>query len=258
MSLLRRAAPPLLAALTGLLAWEVLTRGLHVEPWFLPPPSTIAQASFAARRELWIATLTTGATAVSGFLLSGATGVVLAVLLSRSRLIERGFYPYALLLQTVPIVAIAPLLVVWFGNGPRAVTASAFIVSLFPVVAATLSGLRSVDPALHDLFTLYGASRLQRLVSLELPSAALSIATGLRVASGLAVIGAVVGEFVAGVSEGRPGLGIVVMAANRQLLTPLLFGAVFCSTLLGLCLFSLVGLGARLYLGRWHVAEKDS
>ncbi|NUP94672.1 MAG: ABC transporter permease subunit, partial [Planctomycetaceae bacterium] len=190
-------------------------------------------------------------------LASASVGVALAVLLSRSRLLERGFYPYALLLQTVPIVAIAPLLVVWFGNGPKAVTASAFIVSLFPVVAATLSGLRSVDPALHDLFTLYGSSRWRRLVSLELPSAALSIATGLRVASGLSVIGAIVGEFVAGFAEGRPGLGIVVMSAYRELLTALLFGAVFCSTLLGLCLFSAVGVGARLYLGRWHVAEKD-
>ncbi len=254
---MKQLAPPVVAALLGLLLWELLARGLHIEPWLLPPPSAVARAALAARAELVGATLTTGTTAFLGFSLSAVVGVSLGVLLSRSRLLERGFYPYALLLQTVPIVAIAPLLVLWFGIGPRAVTASAFIVSVFPVVTGTLSGLRSVDPALHDLFTLYGSSRTRRLLSLELPSAAFSIATGLRVASGLAVIGAVVGEFVAGFAEGRPGLGIVVMSSYRQLRTDVLFGAVFCSTLLGLALFSLVAVFSHLYLHKWHVAEKD-
>lgn len=253
-----RLLPPVFAAIVGLTLWELTVRLLRIEPWLLPPPSTIARAAFAARSDLLTATITTGTTALAGFLLSMVTGVLAAIVLSRSRALERGFYPYAILLQTVPIVAIAPLLVLWFGVGPRAVTASAFIVSVFPVVAGTLAGLRSVDPALHDLFTLYGSSRFRRLISLELPSAALSIVTGLRVSAGLAVIGAVVGEFVAGFAEGKPGLGIVVMTSYRQLRTDLLFAAVFCSTLLGLALFSAVGFGAWLYLRKWHVTEREA
>jgi NitT/TauT family transport system permease protein len=174
------------------------------------------------------------------------------VVLSSSRLLERALYPYTVFLQTVPIVAVAPLLVLWFGPGQRAVAASAFIVSVFPVIANTLSGLRSADPALRDLFRLYGARRLATLFKLELPGALPHIFTGLRIASGLAVIGAIVGEFVAGFSEGSAGLGILVLAAYRQLRTDLMFAAVLCAAGLGIVLFGAVSLlGARL-LRRWH------
>jgi NitT/TauT family transport system permease protein len=172
------------------------------------------------------------------------------VLLSLSRTLERGLYPYTIFLQTVPIVAIAPLLVLWFGSGLRAVAVSAFIVSVFPVVASSLSGLKSVDPRLSDLFRLYGASSLDTLLKLRVPSAVASMTTGWRVAAGLAVIGAIVGEFVAGFSEGDAGLGITILAAYRQLRTDLLFGAVLLSSLLGLGLFALVSLVARLLLRR--------
>jgi NitT/TauT family transport system permease protein len=172
--------------------------------------------------------------------------------LSLSRTIERGLYPYALFLQTVPIVAIAPLLVLWFGPGLRAVSVSAFIVSVFPVIANTLSGMRSVDPRLRDLFRLYGARRVDSVFKLELPFALPSIATGLRVASGLSVIGAIVGEFVAGFSEGHAGLGITVLAAYRQLRTDLLFAAVALASLLGLGLFAAVNFGSSLVLRKFR------
>jgi len=153
-------------------------------------------------------------------------------------------------------VAIAPLLVLWFGVGSRAVTASAFIVSVFPVITNALAGLRSVDPALRDLFRLYGASRYAILFKLELPFAAPYIATGLRIACGLSVIGAIVGEFVAGFAEASPGLGIVVMTSYRQLRTDLLFAAVGCSALVGIVLFGAVSAVAHLSLRRWHASAR--
>jgi NitT/TauT family transport system permease protein len=179
-----------------------------------------------------------------------------AIVLASSRTIERGLYPYAVVLQTVPIVAIAPLLVLWCGAGSRAVAASAFIVSVFPVITNTLAGIRAVDPALRDLFALYGASRAQVLFKLELAHAAPQIATGLRIACGLSVIGAIVGEFVAGFSEGHPGLGIMVMTSYRQLRTDLLFAAVGCSSLLGIAMFGMVSYVSSALLRRWYVAAR--
>ena len=250
---LRVVVPPLVAAVLGYALWEALVRLLHVRAFLLPTPTAILRAAFEGRVLLADACLTTAKTALAGFCASAIVGVLIAIVLASSRFIERALYPYALVLQTVPIVAIAPLLVLWFDVGPRAVAASAFVVSVFPVITNALAGLRSVDPNLRDLFRLYGASRAARLFRLELPHAIASIATGLRIACGLAVIGAIVGEFVAGFSEGEPGLGIVVLTAYRQLRTDLLFAAVAGSALLGLALFALVSFGAHFARRRWHV-----
>jgi NitT/TauT family transport system permease protein len=252
----RVVLPPVIAAVVGFLTWELAVRIWQPPAFLLPPPSAIARAAIGDLPLLASACATTGTSALLGFVASAIVGVAIAVVLASSRFIERAFHPYAILLQTVPIVAIAPLLVLWFGVGTRAVTASAFIVSVFPVITNTVAGIRSVDPALRDLFRLYGARRGAVLFRLELPWATLSIATGLRVASGLAVIGAIVGEFVAGFAEDRPGLGIVVMTAYRQLRTDLLFAAVGCSALLGMTLFGAVSLVAFLLLRRWHVAAR--
>jgi NitT/TauT family transport system permease protein len=153
----------------------------------------------------------------------------------------------------VPIVAIAPLLVLWFGPGLRAVSVSAFIVSVFPIIANTLAGLRSVDPRATDLFRLYGASLTDTVLKLRLPTAIPSMMTGYKVASGLSVIGAIVGEFVAGFSEGNAGLGITVLSSYRQLRTDLLFAAVLLASLLGLSLFALVSWLTSLLLRRLRV-----
>jgi NitT/TauT family transport system permease protein len=222
----------------------------------LPPPRAVASAALGDAPALAGACVTTGLASLVGFLGSAVVGVAIAIGLSSSRVVERGLYPYAVALQTVPIVAIAPLLVLWCGAGPRAVAASAFIVSVFPVITNSLAGIRAVEPALRDLFTLYGASRTQILFKLELAHATPQIATGLRIACGLSVIGAIVGEFVAGFSEGSPGLGIMVMTSYRQLRTDLLFAAVGCSALLGIVMFGLVSGASYLVLRRWHVAAR--
>ena len=150
--------------------------------------------------------------------------------------LERTLNPFIVASQVVPKVALVPLFVVWFGPGFRAVAVAAFIVSVFPVIANTLTGIHSVDPALRDLFKLYGAGRGATLVKLTLPSALPHIVTGLRIASGLAVIGAIVGDMVAGFAEDAPGLGILVMTAFKQFETDLLFAAVLMSTALGIVL----------------------
>ena len=247
---LNAAGPAALTFVVFVAAWEAIVRALDVPAFLLPPPSAILRAVVAERGALGMSLLTTAEGALGGYLLSALFGLLSGILLSQFRALERGLYPYTVFLQTVPIVAIAPLLVLWFGAGLKAVAVSAFIVSVFPVIAATLSGLKSVDPRLSDLFRLYGASRLATLFKLALPTAAPSIATGLRVASGLSVIGAIVGEFVAGFSEGRAGLGITVMSAYRQLRTDLMFGAVLLASLFGLALFSAVNLAGTLLLRR--------
>lgn len=248
--------PPVVAALLGLALWEGLARALAIPAYLLPPPSVVASAAITDASALAGACVTTGIAAIIGFFASGVIGVAVAIVLASSRTVERGLYPYAVVLQTVPIVAIAPLLVLWCGAGSRAVAASAFIVSVFPVITNSLAGIRAVDPALRDLFALYGASRTQVLFKLELAHAAPQIATGLRIACGLAVIGAIVGEFVAGFSEGRPGLGIMVMTSYRQLRTDLLFAAVGCSSLLGIAMFGLVSQVSNLLLRRWYIAAR--
>jgi len=254
---IRRALAPLAALAVLLSLWELAVRALHVPAYVLPPPSAIAVAGGAEASTLAAAAFCTGRAALLGFALSAVIGVLVAVVLASSRLLERALYPYTVFLQTVPIVAIAPILVLWFGAGFRSVAVSALIVSVFPVIANTLAGLRSVDPALEDLFRLYGATPTATLVKLRLPAAVPQIVTGLRVAAGLAVIGAIVGEFVAGYSEEGAGLGITVMAANRQLRTDLLFAAVLSASLLGLAMFGAVNLAGYLLLRRWHPSEKS-
>jgi NitT/TauT family transport system permease protein len=247
---LERVGPPALTFALAVAAWELSVRALAVPAFLIPPPSAVLQTSWAERELLASSLFTTTLGAVSGFLLSLVFGSLAGLGLALSRRLERGLYPYTIFLQTVPIVAIAPLLVLWFGAGLRAVAVSAFIVSVFPVVANSLSGLKSVDPRLYDMFRLYGASTWDTLVKLRVPSAIPSMTTGWRVASGLSVIGAIVGEFVAGFSEGRAGLGITILAAYRQLRTDLLFGALLLSSLLGLALFALVSVAARALLRR--------
>jgi NitT/TauT family transport system permease protein len=249
---LSHVVPPLATFVVIVVGWELAVRALDVPRFLVPPPSAVLAALIADLAMLVGSTATTARGALFGFLLSAVIGTGSGLVLSLSKTLERGLYPYALFLQTVPIVAIAPLLVLWFGPGLRAVAVSAFIVSVFPVIANTLSGLRGVDPRLKDLFRLYGAGRFATLFKLELPFALPSIATGLRVASGLAVIGAIVGEFVAGFSEGRAGLGITVLAAYRQLRTDLLFAAVILASLLGLALFAAVNAASTLVLRRFR------
>ncbi len=245
--------PPLAVVGGVLVAWQVADAAFRPPAYLLPGPVEITSAFLADAPRLLVATARTGLAALAGLVLAVVLGVGLGSVLSASRFLRRGVFPLASLLQMVPLVALAPLLVVWFGYGPRATVASAVIVAVFPVLAATIDGLQSTDPGLLELFRVYRAGRLARYAKLGFPSAVPAIVTGMRVAAGLAVIGAVVGEFVSGFGGHDAPLGIVILAALRESRTDLVFAAVGLSAAVGFLLFGAVsGLG-WLALRRWHV-----
>jgi NitT/TauT family transport system permease protein len=252
LKLWTRLWPPLVAVALGLGAWELAVHLTGVAAWLLPPPSAVLRALLAQREMLGAAVGRTAQATFAGFGLAAGLGILLGTLLASVPFLRRGVYPLTNLLQMVPLVAVAPLLTLWFDYGGAAVTASACLVALFPVVANTVDGLGSVDGRLRELFALYGASRWQRWWRLELPSALPGIFTGLRVAAGLAVIGAVVGEFVSGFSGAEAPLGIVVLTALREARTDLVFAAVALSACVGFALYGAVSLVAQALLGRWH------
>lgn len=245
--------PPALAFIFLTLAAEAIIRLMGISAYLLPPPSSILKALInpAYRLNLLGALGSTALAATTGFFLSALIGVSVAVILSTSRWIERSFYPFAIFFQTVPLIAIAPLLVIWTRTPMQAVIASAFIVSLFPVIANALSGLLATDPALRDLFRLYRGGPIATLWKLRLPSALPQILTGLRIAAGLAVIGAIVGEFFAG-----GGLGILLQTALKEQRTDLIFAAVLLAAILGLALFGLVNAAGHLFLRHWHASSQ--
>jgi NitT/TauT family transport system permease protein len=183
-------------------------------------------------------------------------GTLLAMLFSQSRLVERSVFPYVIFLQTVPIVAIAPIIVTWLGYGFRGVVVVSLIISLFPIIAGATAGLTLIDGSLLELFAMHNASRLQILWKLRLPHAVPHLAPAAKTSCGLAVIGAIVGEFFCGTSTHSHALGYIITSATSQPKMDLLFAAVGCSTLLGVGMFAAVnGIGAAA-LRRWRVAPR--
>jgi len=248
---IRKAIPAAIPFVVVTLSLEWLVRAGWIKAFLVPPPSAVFQTILRDWPELFAALAKTSTGAILGFVLSAVAGIAIAIFLSSSRAIQEAFYPYAVFFQTVPIIAIAPLLVIWFGYGMRTVVAAAFIVSIFPVIANTLDGILSTDPALRDLFRLYGASPATTLWKLRVPAALPQILTGLRIAGGLAVIGAIVGEFIGG-----QGLGSVVDVARTQQRVDKVFAAVLLASVLGLALFGLINLVSYVTLRRWHASEQ--
>lgn len=252
---LSRIAPPIGVFVVLVILWAIDAR-LTNAPWLLPGPAAVLRC-FVADSDALIPSLGwTTLAALGGFLASMLVGILIAIVLSASPLLRRAFYPYTLFFQTVPIVAIAPMLIIWLGVGLGPVAVCAFIVSVFPVIANTMAGLASTDPALADLFRLYGAGPLASLWKLRLPSALPNIFTGLRIAAGLAVIGTVVAEFLVGQIVGRVGLGVRIISAAHQSRMDLAFAAILLASLLGLAMFGAVNMIAHLSLRRWHASEQ--
>ena len=241
--------PPIAPMAIGIIATEVAVRQAWVPSFLVPAPSSVVAAIFYGWPELWRATLNTAIASVTGFGMSVVIGGLIAVALSAAAWVQRAFYPYAVFFQTVPIIAIAPLLVIWFG-WDRTVVASAFIVSIFPIIANTLTGLLSTDTALRDLFRLYDANRVATLFKLRLPFALPHIFTGLRIGAGLAVIGAIVGEFITGA-----GIGGSILVSRQQNRVDKVFAGLLLASFLGVVLFMLINLISRLTLRHWHASE---
>lgn len=244
---------PVLAFLAIVFLWEGIIALGWVSSFILPEPSQIFRSLVDDKDELFSALSSTAFSVGVSFLLSLGLGIAAAILLFTSETVLLALYPYTIFFQTVPIIAIAPLLVIWFGYGVPAVVASGFIVSVFPVIASTLTGLLSADPALKDLFRLYQASRVQALFKLYLPSSLPFVLTGLRIAGGLAVIGTIVGEFLGGV-----GIGSIIDVARAQQRIDKVFAAVLLASFLGLLLIKWIDLASYLLLKNWHPSESHA
>lgn len=241
-----RLLPPLLLTAVLLVGWEFACRLLHVPPWFLPPPSAVATALIERAPLLAASAGATFWMALQALALATLLGGGLALAVSLSRPAEQAVRPLAVALQVTPVVAIAPLVMIWAGldHADRAVVALAATVAFFPLFSGVLTGLKSGDPDLERLFDLYGASPVQRLVRLRLPAALPFVLEGLRVAAGLAVIGAVVAEFVSG-SGATQGLAWRLLEAGNRLRTADMLAALACLMVMGLLLNAVVGLLER-------------
>jgi len=255
---IRDLYPPLVLLLLLGLTAEVGLNLAGVPAYLCPRPSEVLRTGWQHRDALSLALGRTGMAALTGLLGSALGGGLLALVLSLNAWIRKAVYPLMVFFQTVPIVAIAPMMVIWVGYGRPAVILSALIVSLSPIVANSLQGLLSADPALVDLFRMKRASSLSLLVNLRIPSAIPQFLTGLRIAAGLSVIGAIVGEFVADTFDGGGGVGTLIEAAIKGQDTPLVFAALMGSTLLGLAFFLSVGALSHLALRHLHIAETRS
>lgn len=248
----RLLAPVLFVALL-LAAWELACRALHVPVYLLPAPSAIGQALAEGWPMLLASAWSTLSTALIGLLVASVLACGLALLVSLNPAVEDAVRPVAVTLQVTPLVAIGPLMTIWAGieHPQRAVVALAAVAAFFPIFSGALTGLKAVDPDLTRLFDLYGARRVQRLWRLRLPSAVPALLEGHKVATGLAVVGAVVAEFVAG-SGGNQGLAWRILEASNRLQTARVFAALVVLAVLGVALHGLMTLAERRLLAWWR------
>jgi NitT/TauT family transport system permease protein len=240
-----------------LLIWQLVLWIFRVPPFMLPSPWAVARAVVRRFPTLLTSLSITAEEAAGGLLASIAVGVMIALIFAQSRWVRRMLYPYTILLQTVPIVAVAPLILMWVGAGTASVALIAFIISLAPIIANTTQGLVSVDENLVHLFLMHNASPGQLLFKLRLPHAVPALFVGIRIASGISVIGAITGELYAGSSRvGEGGLGYSILYASSQLQTDYLFALVLAATVLGFGFFFIVAFLEWHFLHRWHESAR--
>jgi len=250
-----RFVAPVVVALLFLALWEAIVRIYAIPVYLVPSPQVVARTLVSDRGLLFDSLTVTLGIALAALLLATVLGAAAALLFVQSRWIELSLFPYAVLLQVTPIVAIAPLIIIWVHDTRVALVLCAVVVAIFPIISNTTLGLRSVDPGLLALFRLHRATRWQVLWRLRVPSALPYFFGGLRIASGLALIGAVVAEFVAGTGGQNAGLAYQILLAGMQLNVPRLFAALFLITACGVALFWAVLLLSRAALARWHESE---
>jgi NitT/TauT family transport system permease protein len=248
---LLRILLPVLVLAVGVALWHLIVRFYDIPPYVLPGPLLVFSTLISDWAVLSASLLGTLATTLEGFLLAAFGGVGLAIIFNQSRLIEYSLYPYAVILQVTPIVAIAPLLLIYLPQ-QAAVLACAWIVAFFPVLANTTLGLNSVDRNLADLFRLYGATRQQVLFELKLPAALPYILAGLKIAGGLSLIGAVVAEIAAGSAGAGSGLAYRIVESGYRLNIPRMFAALLLLSVSGIAIFFALSLVSHLLLRRWH------
>ncbi|QYG94045.1 ABC transporter permease [Iamia sp. SCSIO 61187] len=252
---LSKALGPLAVLLVACGIWYVITYVVlpSHQRFLLPPPHEVVQDGFLdsrTRGELLRGLLSTTRVALSGLTLAFVLGTTFAIVMAQARWIERSFYPYAVILQTIPVLALTPLVGLWMGFNFRSRVLICTILALFPIITNTLFGLRSTAQAHHELFSLHTASRWTRLVRLQLPSALPSVFTGLRTSAGLSVIGAIVADFF--FRQGEKGIGRLLDVYRSQLATDKLIAGVMCSASLGVAVFLVITVVSNRALRSWH------
>jgi NitT/TauT family transport system permease protein len=244
--------PPLVVGILILAGWEASCRIFAVPSYLVPTPSLIGKTFFLDAPDLLHALWITVRVTLIALALSITIGTAIAFIFVQSPIIERSFFPYAIILQVTPIVAIAPLIIILVKNTQVALIICATVIAIFPIISNTTVGLRSVDAGHQDLFAINRASRLQNLVYLRIPGALPFFFAGLRISSGLALIGAVVAEFVAGTGGRNTGLAYEILQSGYQLDIPRMFAALFLITFAGIALFLIMVALSKLALGSWH------
>jgi NitT/TauT family transport system permease protein len=250
---------PVLVGVVFLVGWEVLVQVTKLPPFLLPGPILVLQTLVKDWGELFPALLVTTQITIVAFLMAIAFGVAIAVLFVQSKWIERSFFPYAVILQTTPIVAIAPLIILWIrkivpepNTTFAAMVVCALIVAFFPIISNTTLGLNSADHNLRNLFQLYRANRWQTLIYLQIPTAMPYFLGGLKISGGLALIGAVVAEFVAGTGGAQAGIAYQILMAGYNLQVPRMFAALLMTTVLGVLIFVGLTTLSDFLLRHWH------
>ena len=242
---------PIVVLAAGIALWDLVVRVNNIPPYVLPGPAAVFETLITdwavLSQSLWVTLLTT----LEGFAAAALGGIVLALLFNQSKWLEVSLFPYAIILQVTPVIAIAPLLLIYLPQ-QTAVIVCAWIVGFFPVLSNTTLGLNSVDRNLAGLFQLYGASRLQTLRYLKLPSALPYILGGLRIAGGLSLIGAVVAEIAAGSAGAGSGLAYRIAESGYRLNIPRMFAALLLLSAAGIVIYGLLALTSYLVLRRWH------
>jgi len=243
---------PLGVGILALAAWEIAVRVQGIPVYILPGPILVAQTMVAdwgtLSGSLWI----TLSISLAALCAAVVMGVSLSVLFAQSKWVELSFFPYAVILQVTPIVAIAPLIIIWVNDVKLSLLICAWIVAFFPILSNTTLGLNSADHNLLNLFQLYKATRFQTLMNLRLPSALPYFLGGLKISGGLALIGAVVAEFVAGTGGSQSGLAYRILESGYQLRIPRMFAALFMISISGIVIFMCLSLLSHLTLRRWH------
>jgi NitT/TauT family transport system permease protein len=247
--------PPIGLFLFLVVIWQSATMLFEIKSYLLPSPIEVLQAGISDAEALLRSTLVTAQAALCGFGLSLLVGCSASACFAQFPLVRRGVLPYAILLQTVPMIAIAPLILNWLGPGQQSVIVISLIVSLFPIITNATAGLLAVPSEMRDLFQLHQTTRWQTMFKLNVPHAVPYIVTGARISAGLAVLGAIVGEFFAGNFSGSQGLGFVIPQRISHLRTAEGFAAVALSTMLGLLIYGLVGLVRNTVLRPWCQPE---
>jgi len=242
---------PIVVLAAGIAVWELVVRLNHIPPYVLPGPIAVFATLVSDWPVLAQSLLTTLLTTLEGFVAAGIGGIALALLFNQSKWLEYSLFPYAVILQVTPVIAIAPLLLIYLPQ-QTAVIVCAWIVAFFPVLSNTTLGLNSVDRNLAGLFQLYGASRAQTLAYLKLPSALPFILGGLRIAGGLSLIGAVVAEIAAGSAGAGSGLAYRIAESGYRLNIPRMFAALLLLSAAGIVIYGLLALVSHLVLRRWH------